>query len=198
MTLRRDALKKSWLKATNLLLAAALLAVSFVPRARADEGMWTFDNPPLRLWKERYNFEPSQAWLERLRLEDAEIVDDDLNVRVSPDDFASRVGGAQIGGERQRASFLQLIQLLDRRIDRLRGAAIDDHPRSFFDQCLHNRIADACRTAAHQSEFSPESEIQECLHKGPPEGGPHRRSLPDAGRQKHLPVSGSNVGSVRL
>lgn len=22
---------------------------------RADEGMWTFDNPPLRQWKERYN-----------------------------------------------------------------------------------------------------------------------------------------------
>jgi hypothetical protein len=49
-------------------LAAALLAVSLAPRARADEGMWTFDNPPLRLWKERYGFEPGAAWLERLRL----------------------------------------------------------------------------------------------------------------------------------
>jgi hypothetical protein len=56
------------LKATNLLLAAALLAVSVVPRVRADEGMWTFDNLPLKLWKERYGFEPSAAWLERLRL----------------------------------------------------------------------------------------------------------------------------------
>jgi hypothetical protein len=61
-------LKRNWLKATNCLLAAVLLAVSLVPAARADEGMWTFDNPPLKLWKERYGFEPGAAWLERLRL----------------------------------------------------------------------------------------------------------------------------------
>jgi hypothetical protein len=24
----------------------------------ADEGMWTFDNPPLKQWKERYQFTP--------------------------------------------------------------------------------------------------------------------------------------------
>ena len=36
--------------------------------AKADEGMWTFDNPPLKQWKERYNFEPSAGWLETLRL----------------------------------------------------------------------------------------------------------------------------------
>lgn len=34
----------------------------------ADEGMWTFDNLPLKLWKERYNFEPSQEWLDNIRL----------------------------------------------------------------------------------------------------------------------------------
>lgn len=34
----------------------------------ADDGMWTFDNPPLKQWKERYNFEPSKEWLDRLRL----------------------------------------------------------------------------------------------------------------------------------
>lgn len=61
-------MKRSWLKATNILLTAALLAISLAPRARADEGMWTFDNPPLKLWKERYGFEPSPAWLTRLRL----------------------------------------------------------------------------------------------------------------------------------
>ena len=41
------------------------LLVSFV---LADEGMWTFDNPPLRQWKERYNFEPSKEWLDKVRL----------------------------------------------------------------------------------------------------------------------------------
>ena len=30
--------------------------------------MWTFDNPPLKQWKERYNFEPSKEWLDRVRL----------------------------------------------------------------------------------------------------------------------------------
>lgn len=39
-----------------------------VPAAFADEGMWTFDNPPLKQWKERYNFEPTKEWLDRLRL----------------------------------------------------------------------------------------------------------------------------------
>jgi Peptidase S46 len=36
--------------------------------AFADEGMWTFDNPPLKQWKERYNFEPTQKWLDHIRL----------------------------------------------------------------------------------------------------------------------------------
>lgn len=34
----------------------------------ADDGMWTFDNPPLKQWKEKYNFEPSKEWLDKLRL----------------------------------------------------------------------------------------------------------------------------------
>lgn len=46
-----------------------LLFLNFlVPVAFADDGMWTFDNPPLQQWKERYNFEPSKEWLDRLRL----------------------------------------------------------------------------------------------------------------------------------
>jgi hypothetical protein len=30
--------------------------------------MWTFDNPPLKQWKEKYNFEPTKVWMDRLRL----------------------------------------------------------------------------------------------------------------------------------
>lgn len=48
-----------------------VLLMSFalsVPVALADEGMWTFDNPPLKQWKERYNFEPQSEWLDRVRL----------------------------------------------------------------------------------------------------------------------------------
>ena len=48
-----------------------LLVVSFlinVPGLLADDGMWTFDNPPLKQWKERYGFEPTKEWLDRVRL----------------------------------------------------------------------------------------------------------------------------------
>ena len=41
-----------------------LLAVSF---ARADEGMWLFNNPPLKQLKEKYQFEPTPEWLEHLQ-----------------------------------------------------------------------------------------------------------------------------------
>ncbi len=52
-------------------ISVFLLILSFLINAFpafADEGMWTFDNPPLKQWKERYNFEPSQEWLDNLRL----------------------------------------------------------------------------------------------------------------------------------
>ena len=47
---------------------ALFVVLSFISPIFADEGMWTFDNPPLKQWKERYNFEPSQAWLDNVRL----------------------------------------------------------------------------------------------------------------------------------
>ena len=34
----------------------------------SDEGMWLYNNPPLKVLKERYNFEPSQEWLDHLRM----------------------------------------------------------------------------------------------------------------------------------
>ena len=53
------------------LLAAALLA----PAGFADEGMWTFDNPPLKLLKEKYNFMPTQPLLDHLRLSSVRLND---------------------------------------------------------------------------------------------------------------------------
>lgn len=52
-------------------ILAFFLLFSFslsVPVAIADDGMWTFDNPPLKQWKEKYNFEPTKEWLDRVRL----------------------------------------------------------------------------------------------------------------------------------
>ena len=33
----------------------------------ADEGMWLFNNPPRKLLKEKYGFEPTDEWLEHLQ-----------------------------------------------------------------------------------------------------------------------------------
>ena len=33
----------------------------------ADEGMWLFNNPPKKLLKEKYNFEPSDEWLKNVQ-----------------------------------------------------------------------------------------------------------------------------------
>jgi thioesterase domain-containing protein len=52
-----------------LLLTAVPLAVLLValPRVHADEGMWLFNNPPRELLKKRYNFDPTDKWLEHVQ-----------------------------------------------------------------------------------------------------------------------------------
>ena len=49
----------------------SLLALSLaclLPALRAEEGMWTFDNLPLKALKTQHTFEPDKAWLDHLRL----------------------------------------------------------------------------------------------------------------------------------
>ncbi len=46
--------------------------------------MWTFDNPPLKLLKERYGFEPTREWLDHLRLSSARFNDGGSGSFVSP------------------------------------------------------------------------------------------------------------------
>lgn len=65
----------------GLLLSFAIL----VAAPSADEGMWTFDNPPRKQWKERYNFEPADAWLEHVRLASARLNDGGSGGFVSAD-----------------------------------------------------------------------------------------------------------------
>src|SRR5213593_2958102 len=52
-------------------LVKKLIVVAFVllaTAAVADEGMWLFNRPPRAQLKQRYNFDPSQAWLDHLRM----------------------------------------------------------------------------------------------------------------------------------
>ena len=51
----------------RILILAALLILAGSPDVRSDEGMWTFDNLPLKLLKDRHGFEPSPEWIAKVR-----------------------------------------------------------------------------------------------------------------------------------
>src|SRR5664279_854557 len=67
-----------------LLLPAALLLAA-APAIHAEEGMWTFDNPPLKQLAAKYNFHPSQAWLDHIRLSSVRLNDGGSGSFVSSD-----------------------------------------------------------------------------------------------------------------
>jgi hypothetical protein len=66
-----------------LLPVALLLAAG--PVIHAEEGMWTFDNPPLKQLAAKYNFHPSQAWLDHLRLSSVRFMDGGSGSFISAD-----------------------------------------------------------------------------------------------------------------
>src|SRR5213078_2607392 len=51
---------------------------------RADEGMWTLDNPPLKQLHDGYGFTPTQQWLDHLRLSSVRFNDGGSGSFVSP------------------------------------------------------------------------------------------------------------------
>jgi hypothetical protein len=72
----------------RMLRSAALFAVALLvathPSSRAEEGMWTFDNPPVKLLKEKYGFAPTQEWLDHIRLSSVRLNDGGSGSFVSP------------------------------------------------------------------------------------------------------------------
>src|SRR2546430_13893653 len=46
--------------------------------------MWTFDNPPVKQLKEKYNFTPAQQWLDHIRLSSVRFNDGGSGSFVSP------------------------------------------------------------------------------------------------------------------
>ncbi|MFT3882681.1 MAG: S46 family peptidase [Gemmatales bacterium] len=58
-------LLKRWAKRIALLGLAVMGSTAML---HSDEGMWLYNNPPLKVLKERYNFEPTQEWLDHLRM----------------------------------------------------------------------------------------------------------------------------------
>jgi hypothetical protein len=65
----------------GLCLGALIVGASFLS---ADEGMWTFDNPPLKQLKEKYGFTPDQAWLDHIRLSSVRLNDGGSGSFISP------------------------------------------------------------------------------------------------------------------
>lgn len=63
----------------------AALCVAAGAVIHAEEGMWTFDNPPLKQLKAKYNFAPTQAWLDHLRLSSVRLNDGGSGSFVSAD-----------------------------------------------------------------------------------------------------------------
>jgi len=84
----------------NLFAPCLILCLLFsVPAVFADEGMWTFDNPPLKQWKEKYNFEPSKEWLDHVRLATVRLNDGGTGSFVSEDGLLitnQHVAGGQL------------------------------------------------------------------------------------------------------
>ncbi len=57
-------------------IAVIFLAGLFLATpARPDEGMWTFDNPPVKQLQDRFHFTPTQAWLDHVRLSSVRLND---------------------------------------------------------------------------------------------------------------------------
>ena len=68
---------KLWLLGLAILLVTALAA-------RADEGMWTFNDFPKQLVQQRYAFTPSDAWLDHVRLSSVRFNNGGSGAFVSP------------------------------------------------------------------------------------------------------------------
>lgn len=73
------------------MVAIITIMLVTVPRVGilwADEGMWTFDNPPVKQLKERYGFTPTQEWLDHIRLSSVRFNDGGSGSFVSANGLA--------------------------------------------------------------------------------------------------------------
>jgi hypothetical protein len=59
----------------TIVLLSAALTLAAATAIHAEEGMWTFDNPPVKLLKSKYGFTPTQEWLDHLRLSSVRLND---------------------------------------------------------------------------------------------------------------------------
>ncbi len=65
-------------------LTLVICALLWPVLSHADEGMWTFDNPPVKQLETRYGFAPTKQWLDHVRLASARFNDGGSGSFVSP------------------------------------------------------------------------------------------------------------------
>src|SRR5215470_10564341 len=73
---RRFHMSRRW-----LLVSCTVL---FTTALSADEGMWTFDNPPTKLIQQKYGFTLTKEWLDHVRLSSVRLNDGGSGSFVSP------------------------------------------------------------------------------------------------------------------
>jgi hypothetical protein len=61
------------------------LSVLIATASHADEGMWLFNNPPVKLLQEKYHFQPTAAWLEHVQKSSVRFDNGGSGSFVSPD-----------------------------------------------------------------------------------------------------------------
>ena len=61
------------------------LCALLAPTSQADEGMWLFNNPPVKLLQEKYHFQPTAAWLEHVQKSSVRFDNGGSGSFVSPD-----------------------------------------------------------------------------------------------------------------
>ncbi len=82
---RRRATASSFVLPPLIAAACAMATASAPSSAGADEGMWTFDNLPVRQLRERYGFEPTPDWIARVRSAAVRFNSGGSGAFVSPD-----------------------------------------------------------------------------------------------------------------
>ncbi|HET6206004.1 MAG TPA: S46 family peptidase, partial [Terracidiphilus sp.] len=82
---RRVSRKRSHFNARYYDLMKRLVLLSLtLATLHAEEGMWTFDNPPTKLVQDKYNFAITQQWLDHVRLSSVRLNDGGSGSFVSP------------------------------------------------------------------------------------------------------------------
>jgi Peptidase S46 len=79
------------LRRSRLVCVLGAVCVAFsvfillAPASKADEGMWLFNNPPVKVLQEKYHFQPTAAWLEHVQKSSVRIGNIGSGSFVSPD-----------------------------------------------------------------------------------------------------------------